>query len=351
MKTSHHFRHPVRLRAGHLALASSLFLTAVLAGAAAAADQPKAVDAPVVKGDASEAVKNDTAKRGRLISFVVLLKEPRKLDEVTLGATVSKAVGIARDPDTVDKGFMIAKPPHYKVELTSGMYVINNISEPYFENSDKLVKEIDDPELQRAVIANKAWISIDWVGKEEPADLKTAYRDMGKIAAALAQPDALAIYSPEEGQLSVYNESVGTAMKGDDPLMIFDGASDHTVSVSDNDPRMKEAQQKARKAWPEFARAYQAKAGTNFAVIGRIVEGDDSEYMWLSVTSIDKNNVHGTLDNAPVALTKLKIGQDLHVNINEVDDWIYIGTDNVPVGGFTKEALIHARDSAKADTK
>jgi len=344
--------HPDRLPVTSIAFTSALLLTAVLAGAAAAEDPAKAAPGePVVKGHASEAVQADAEKQGRLISFVVLLKEPRKLDEPSLTATVSKAVGIASNPDTVDKGFLVAKPPHYKVELKSGMYVINNISEPYFEDGDKLAKEIDDPELQQAVAANKAWMSIDWVGKEEPADLKAAYRDMGKIAAAMAAPDALAIYSPEEGQLSVFNDAVATAMKSDDPLVIFDGASDETVSIRDNDPQIKAAQDKARKMWPDFTRAYEAKSGSNFAVIGRIVEGENSEYMWLSVTSIDKDKVHGTLDNRPVALTSLKMGQELHINVSEVDDWIYIGADNVPVGGFTKEAMIHARDSAMLETK
>jgi uncharacterized protein YegJ (DUF2314 family) len=343
------FRH--RLPVGGLTLASTLLVTAAFAATSSAAETPANPAKPALSGHAAEAVTASPEKRGRLISFVVLLKEPRKLDEASLGETVSKAVGIARDPETVDKGFMVAKPPYYKVELKSGMYVINNISEPYFENGDKLAKEIDDNDLRKAVADHHAWVSIDFVGKEEPADLQAAYRDMGKIAAALAQPDALAIYSPEEGQLSVFNDSVATAMKGPDPLQIFDARSDDTVSIKDDDPLLQAAQEKARKSWPDFTRAFQAKAGKNFAVSGRIVEGDNSEYMWLSVTSIDTDKVHGTLDNAPVALTTLKVGQDLHINVKEIDDWIYVGTDEVPVGGFTRDAMMHARDSAKNEAK
>jgi uncharacterized protein YegJ (DUF2314 family) len=336
---------------GTLPFAAALLVSAVFAGSSAAGETPKSSAATALKGETSETLKSVPAKRGRLISFVVLLKEPRKLDESSLGDMVSKAVGIARDPDTVDKGFLVAKPPYYKVELKSGVYVINNIATPYFENADKLAKEIEDPQLRAAVAEHHAWIAVDWAGKEEPVDVRAAYSDMGKIAAALARPDALAIYSPEEGQLSVFNDSVATAMTGEDPLQIFDGDSDDTVSISDNDAQLQAAQAKARKAWPEFTKAYQAKTGKNFAVSGRIVEGDNSEYMWLTVTSIDAHTVHGTLDSAPVALTTLKMGQDLHVNVSEVDDWLYIGKDNVPVGGFTRDALMHGRDSASNDAR
>jgi len=189
---------------------------------------------------------------------------------------------------------------------------------------------------------------VDWAGKEEPADIQAAYVDMGKIAAALAHPDALAIYSPEAGQLSPFNDSVAAMMASADPLQIFEGSDgeDETVSISDDDPQLMAAQAKARKAWPEFTKAFEAKAGKDFTVNGRIMEGDKEEHMWLTVTSIDKDKVHGSLDNAPVSLTALKLGQDLHMKISEVDDWLYIGKDEKPVGGFTRDALAHARDTA-----
>lgn len=345
MKTFPQFR----LSVGSLTIASAFLLTAALAANSSAGEAAKEPDEAALKAHTAESAKTVPEKRGRLISFVVLLKEPRKLEEKSLGDTVSKAVGI--DPATVDKGFVVAKPPYYKIELKSGVYVINNIDQPYFENAEELAKEIKDPDLRGAVASHHAWVAVDWAGKEEPADLRATYGDMGKIAAALARPDALAIYSPEEGQLSVFNVNVATAMTGSDPLQIFDDASEDTVSISDDDPKVHEAQAKARKAWPEFARAFQAKAGKNFAVNGRIVEGDNSEYLWLMVTSIDADKVHGTLDNAPVALTTLKMGQDLHVNVSEVDDWIYIGKDEVPVGGFTRDALMDARDTASNSAK
>ena len=71
MKTFHHLRLPV----GRLALASTLLLTAVLANTSAADEARKAPVQPALTGHTTESVKSVAEKRGRLISFVVLLKD------------------------------------------------------------------------------------------------------------------------------------------------------------------------------------------------------------------------------------------------------------------------------------
>jgi uncharacterized protein YegJ (DUF2314 family) len=343
-----HHRFARRTSIGGLVFVSGLLLTTVIVGGAVAAEPAAGAARSVPVESTTEALKSSPEKHGRLISLVVLLKEPRQLDEASLGALVGKAVGAAPGRDTVDKNFVQARPPYYKVDIRSGVYVINNIAVPYFDNGEEMAREIPTPELRRAVSDHKAWISVDWAGKQEPENLRATYRDMGKIAAALASPDGLAVYSPEAGELSLFNDSVATAMSGDDPLQIFDGSPDvsDSVSVRENDPMLQAAQEKARKAWPEFTRAFEARAGKDFAVSGRIMEGDNAESMWIAVSSIEGDKIHGTLDSAPVALTNLKMGQDLRVKVSEVNDWMYVGPDDVPVGGFTREALTRARDSA-----
>ncbi len=95
--------------------------------------------------------------------------------------------------------------------------------------------------------------------------------------------------------------------------------------------------------------AFRDKAGSEFAVKGRIVEGDDAEYMWLTVDAIDETKVHGRLDNEPATLTKLKMGQDLHITLADVDDWIYLNSEKQPVGGFTRKVLSQAADQPVED--
>ncbi|MDI1310533.1 DUF2314 domain-containing protein [Prosthecobacter sp.] len=307
----------------HLA-AAALCLT--LFSAAALADDKLQVNKPAT-----------IAPQERLLSLVVLLHEPRELDEHTLGALVSKAVGVKHSHDESKGSFVVAKPPHFLVKLKSGSYVINNIAKPYVENSNKALDEIKEPELRKVVAAHHAWVSIDWASATEPEDIQQSYQDMGKIAAALAGNDALAIYHPEIDDFVLYSEAVGKTLCSDDPLQAFanSGGGSDVVSIRDDDPQLLAAQEQAKKGWHEFMHAFREKAGTEFAVKGRISEGDHTEYLWLSVDSIDETKIHGRLDNEPATVTNLKMGQDLHIQIADVDDWIYLNKEKKPVGGYT----------------
>ena len=67
------------------------------------------------------------------------------------------------------------------------------------------------------------------------------------------------------------------------------------------------------------------------------MEGENSEFMWLQVTKIDDKLIHGLLDNNPVALKEAKHGTDVHISIDDVDDWLYStgpGKEDVK-GGYT----------------
>ncbi|CAN5892453.1 hypothetical protein BH11VER1_BH11VER1_01130 [soil metagenome] len=283
----------------------------------------------------------DAPRQERLISIVVLLHEPMNISEHTLGKAVSKALGVKHSHDETDANFVVSKPPYYLVKLKSGSYVINNMSKPYFDESDKLAEEIKDPELRKAVVGHHAWFSIDWAQKQAPENLQRTYQDVGKIVAELAGQDALAIYSPDLDQLQLYSEGVARDLRSDDPLQAFGDFSSVSdiVSISDDDPLLKAAEAEARKGWPEFMKAFREKSGTEFVVKGRIVEGDNAEYMWLSVTSIDGEKVHGMLDNKPAIVSNLKMGQDLHIKVEDMDDWLYLDPDKKSVGGFTIKVL------------
>lgn len=261
---------------------------------------------------------------------MVLLAKPRELNENTLSALVCKALGTEQPKDNL----VVAKPPYYLIKLKSGSYVINNVAEPYVEEDDSILADIKDPELRKALTAHHAWVSIDLAGKDEPAEALNCYQDMGKIAAALAGKDALAIYNPDTDEFALYSEPVIKSLCCEDPLKAFAANSD-IVSIADDNPGLKAAHAEAKKGWPGFVKAFREKAGSAFAVKGRITEGDETEYIWLTVEAIDEEKVHGQLDSEPDTITNLKTGQDLHIKIDDVDDYIYLTAEKKPVGGFT----------------
>ncbi len=292
-----------------------------------------------IADDTLTAKTEKTAKTERLISLVVLLHEPSDLNEHTLGTLVNKALGVKHGHDEKDGNFVVAKPPYFLIKLKSGSYVVNLIPERYIPEHDKLIDGIKQPELRKALAGHHAWASIDWASAEEPKDIRRSYQDMGKIIAALAGHRALAIYNPEIDDFALYNEAAGKALSSDDPLQAFASSSDDDdggiVSIRNDDPRLLAAEAEAKKGWHDFVNAFREKAGSEFAVKGRIAEGDNAEFLWLIVDSIDDMKVHGQLDNQPSTVMNLKMGQDLHIPVADVDDWIYLNKEKKPVGGFT----------------
>ena len=315
-----------RALTGSLHLASAALCLTFFSVSAIAEDKPQADTAK----PAAEA-----ANKERLLSLVVLFHEPLKLDEHTVGNLVSQALGVKHSHDETKGSFVVSKPPYYLVKLKSGSYVINNIAKPYIQEDDKMLDDIKEPELRKAVAAHHAWVSIDWASREAPADVQQCYQDMGKIAAALAGHEALAVYNPEIDDFTLYSDAVAKMLRSDDPLQVFDGGGSDVVSIGDDDPQLLAAEAEAKKGWHDFVHAFRDKAGKEFAVKGRIVEGDNAEYLWLSVDSIDETKIHGRLDNEPATVTNLKMGQDLQIKVEDVDDWIYLNSEHKPVGGFT----------------
>lgn len=312
----------------------------------------------------------------RLISLVMLLREPRALDATALAAAVGNLAGEeARGGVTV-----VAKPPRFLLRLKTGAFIVNNFDKPYFDDPQRLAQEVKDHALGESVLTHRGWLSVDWAQAEQVPDLTGVYQQIGKLIAALAGPDTLAVYCPDTDHFNMYDARLREALVSADPLKNFIPApTPHTapvaasgapmapastapaapaggvastpatpapqpgsVVVSDDDPRLRAAEAESRRLWPEFLAAFQKRHGTTgfFSVKGRIAEGEQTEYLWIKVSEIDDQVVHGFLENRPAGLTKLQAGQEVHITLKEVDDWLYsLGEGQPTLGGFTLRVL------------
>lgn len=274
----------------------------------------------------------------RMISLVLLLSEPRSLDTTAVAQALSLGWGTKVPESTIS-----ASPPSFVVKSATGSYAINIVDKPYFNDSSKLADEVKDPALAGAIRAHRAWLSVDWLGNEDTADLRVVYQHISQVIVQLVGKDTLAVYCPDTDQFHINDATLIEHLNSPDPLqsLIPAGvagttAAADTFSISDDDPRLLAAQTEARKNWPEFMQAYQARGKDQyFAVKGRILEGDNGEYVWLQVTSIDDKLIHGKLDSDPETLKKVKRGADLHIPVAEVDDWLYSTGKSESHGGYT----------------
>jgi uncharacterized protein YegJ (DUF2314 family) len=289
---------------------------------------------------------SETPKREReekpLIALVLFLAEPRDLDADFIARRATYALGervSAGEPDGTDH-FVAGEEPSFVLKYRDYFFLINSFSRPYMDDPETSSSAIGELRLRKAVREHTAWLSVDLLGEVRRAELPKIYRVIGKLVAALADEECLAVFAPATGQLNLYDAESAQILRGDKPLELFDVANHPpVVPVSGDDPRLKAAVSKARKRWQEFVSAFEERRSEqNFSVKARIGDDEVAEFMWLSVTGLENGWVYGRLDNDPIELTSIRCGDRVRIHIDDLNDWLYTDGDQVR-GGFTIEVL------------
>jgi len=109
--------------------------------------------------------------------------------------------------------------------------------------------------------------------------------------------------------------------------------------VQNEHAAMHQAVIKARKTVGKFIDAlkHPAAGQTDFEVKKPFVQGSDVEHIWLSDVQFTGSRFQGRVDNTPLKIHGLKVGQLVSVNPNEISDWVYVDNGKL-VGGYTIRA-------------
>lgn len=293
-----------------------------------------------------------------IVSLVFLLRAPRALSENVLRERLGPALGVTfpPGPDMDGPCMLVQIPPPESANMPLGRvtcfmmrvgelgFGINNFAMPYVDDKEGATAGVADARLRRAMLDHEAWLSVDYMEPRDatrPGWKEEAYRVIGKVMAALAGPDCLAIYCPELQRCNEYDDCLLDTLRGESPLTLFDGPTFAPVlSVSGDDPRMEAAMAEARERWPEFADAFRARENDDapFLVKARFTEGNETEYMWVSVTAIDEPWLEGALENSPNALPHLNEGDAVRIAVEDMCDWLY-ARNGEPVGAFTQRVI------------
>lgn len=167
----------------------------------------------------------------RLISIVLLLKAPRDLTHEEIAHAISEGTGTK-----VSEHDVVSKPPYHLVTVGADKFIVNNVGAAYFEDAAKLAAEIKQHGLGEAVQQSKAWLSVDWVGKDDRTDIKPVYQMIGKMATHLAGDSTVAAYSPDMDEFALWTPEVKKRLESDDPLAVFDrGDADKTADTQKTD--------------------------------------------------------------------------------------------------------------------
>jgi len=293
-----------------------------------------------------------------MLSLVYFLSEPRRADEAAIQRVVSDALGVTFHSPEIDATHLVmgVEPDdaqdghlHFFVILPLGTFAILISPAPYIEDPGAFARDtIRDKRLRTAIEEHQAWISVDYVEETSTAPKEQLYTAVGKIMAALAGPDCLAIYSPELQRCNEFDPSLIETLSGGHPLDLFDEPTfEPIIEIADDDPRMAAAVKKARKRWRDFEKAFAGRedqASEVYLVKAEFREGERCEFMWVSVREITEQGVRGVLMNDPHELLELHRGAEVTFELDRLNDWIYPKPDGSHAGGFTLDVLAEEED-------
>ena len=284
-------------------------------------------------------------RRHRLISFVALLREPVAFDPAVLARVAGKAWnadlgdGATEGPD----GFVIGVEITNSIMHDGRMYLVNTFPTPYMENPEKVAEGIADRRIRSLFSEHRAWFSCDALGVNGTTpeeEVRDWYQRLGRLFAELLDENCLLIFLPDSDRAYPINEETEAALRSDDPVTALqETLTVPIIDVASDDPLMQQAVEKARQDWPGFVSAFEARQGESFSVKAPVTHADNTEFIWISVTSLEGERVYGTLGNDPVDLGPLKLGSKVSVPVSDLNDWCYVDAQGQMNELFTVDAV------------
>jgi len=280
-------------------------------------------------------------------AVVLLLRGPATVTEGRLRTAIFRAwnwhIGTT-DAESTAQGLLVCATPTSVITLENYLFIVNSFERPYWDDPDRFAAQIPDLRQRHVVKDSRAWLSVDVIRPDQlsPAENIEAYRKICRLAAELLDSNCLGVYLPETGVLRAQDEALLAAMRSEDPLHAI-GEYPYVPVVHATEEQLHPAVEEARRHWPEFVAAFQArKPDQPFSVKAPFREGNHYEWMWINVHTIAGDSIAGELGNAPMYLTGLHEGDNVTARPEEVGDWIYLREDGKPIGGFSVDKLLKA---------
>jgi uncharacterized protein YegJ (DUF2314 family) len=284
-------------------------------------------------------------RKSRFISLVALLREPAWFDSAVLATTAAKAWNADLGDGTTEgeDGFAVSGDVINMIMYRGQMTLVHSFARPYLDDPAREAESIDDLRIRKLFKEHAAWFSCDALGVDGSTtqdEITDRYRLLAKLIGELLDENCLLLYVPEHNQAYAINDETQKALQSDDPLAALRAtASLPVIWVSDDDPQMKAAMEKARGELPRFLTAFEEKTGTNFSIKAPISHEDNTEFIWIELTAVEGDRAYGLLGNEPANLGSLKLGSKVSIPFTDLNDWCYLDENGQFQGGFTIAAV------------
>ncbi len=273
-----------------------------------------------------------------LISVVLQFRQPMLLPEEALHAAVTRAWG--RDTREDLNEHIVNRPPICFVKFDGMMLALSNAKRPYCppELLDEALSEFPEMRQKKVVKEHRAFLAIDLQYPKAPrkSEKNDCYRRMCRFAAEFVDANCMGVYLPETRHMRPYDEDVVKALRSERPLQELENWGNPPMSpIENDDPRLLAAVAEARLRWPEFLLAFQRRnPNQTFSVKAAFTDGEQTEWMWVVVSSIHDGMLDGNLGNAPVDIRNVHEGDRVTVRTSEIGDWVYQDGTKL-IGGFS----------------
>jgi uncharacterized protein YegJ (DUF2314 family) len=278
-----------------------------------------------------------------IISFVFLLRARRTMNLAHVRSAAEAAFGRSIGEGDVDAAYAVIpteRPGCFVVKTPEVILGLGSVDGTYVEDIGEAAERLRDFRCKKAIQEHRAWLAVDQIGDPPAGGAAVSYACIGKLLAELASDDCLALYCPETAQMNSYAPDLLPLLWGPNPLAAFEQPRpDEVVGVNEDDEEMKAAVAEAWRRWPEFVAAFnRRRAMQGFAVKVPFHEGQEAEYMWVEVSNLDGNTIHGNLVSKPAMVSDLKLNDKVTVSLDDLNDWIFSDGKQM-VGGFTSKVL------------
>ena len=280
-----------------------------------------------------------------LEAYVLLQREHRTLDRHMIAAAAERAWGIvveASDGKTDDgrpdqraaserQAFVVGEAPLFLISHACAFFGVQQSAKPYLDEASQ--EGIRELRLRSAIAEHHAWISVDLLRVHDGAAQVSSL--MARLCAELADDRSVALLDLETQRGYAFGPRTRDKLRATDPRSaLADFDEPPVLALDPGDPRVEGARKEAEERWPEFVDAFASReADEVFSVNAVIREGDDSERLWISVDSIQGDELHGRIGNEPVTLG-LEFGSPVSIGVGEIQDWLFV-RDGVAHGGFS----------------
>jgi uncharacterized protein YegJ (DUF2314 family) len=110
--------------------------------------------------------------------------------------------------------------------------------------------------------------------------------------------------------------------------------------VQDGDRQFDRAAEQAQRTLGFFIAALRAKkdGDASFEIKRGFVDGERCEHLWIRDVTYDGQNFHGRIDNRPLDVKGVRLGQRVTVAPRDVSDWMFVKNGKL-MGGYTTRIL------------